>query len=68
MILLPLRIYVKSSFGKFNWSRLVIFAILVVLKFDFSIFEQFFKAKIYQNSGFKVSKMANMAIFEIQFC
>ena len=48
-ILPPRRFYVKSNFGEFKRSKNVTFwrFYVDVMKFDFSKFEQFFKAKIY---------------------
>ena len=40
IILPPLRFYVKSNFGKFKRYKKSFLAILQVLNFDFSTFEQ----------------------------
>ena len=39
-------------------------ALLEVLKFNFSKFEQFFKAQIYQNSKFSIFKNAKMTFLD----
>ena len=51
---------------KFWWIQRVnnvIYGTLEVLNFDFSNFEQFLKPQIYQNSKFRVSKIAKNDIF-----
>ena len=61
IILPPLRFYVKSNFGEFKRSKIVIFAVLEVLKFNFSS-PKFTKIL----GSLRVSKNVKKAIFEIQ--
>ena len=62
-ICLPLRFYVKPNFGEL---KMLFFAHLEVLKFDFNKFELLIKSEIDQNWKLRVSEIAKMAIFEIQ--
>ena len=69
LIILPLlRFYVKSNFGKFKRSKMAFFAILEVLNFDFSKFEQFFKSQIYKNSNFRVYHIVKRQLLMYKFC
>ena len=58
VILPPLRFYVKSNFCKFKRSKTSFLAILEVLNFDLSNFEQLSSDKFTKNLKFKVSKIA----------
>jgi len=54
IILLPLRIYVKSNFVNSNRPKMLFLAILDVLNFDFSKFEQLSSPKLPKNSKFNL--------------
>ena len=53
-LLLSLRFYVKSNFGEFRWSKMSFLAILEVLNFDSSKFEQLSSLKFTKNSKFSL--------------
>ena len=63
IILLPLRFSVNWILGISNGPKMSCLAILGVLNFDFSKFEQLSSIKICQNSKFRVYKIAKNDIF-----
>ena len=63
IILLALRFYVKSKFGKFKWSKSVILANFRGSEFWFLVNLSSFKSQIYRISKFIGSKIAKNYIF-----
>ena len=65
IILLPLRFYVETNFGKFKRSKNVIFfAILELLNFDISKFEQLSSPKFTKIQSSEALKLPKMTLLD----
>ena len=64
IILLPLRIYVKSNFGEFKRFKNVIFCHFWVLNFDFNKFKQLSSPKFTTIQGSESLKLAKITFLD----